>query len=64
MSFPSSSGRQHDSIGNDCNVESELAVEFSETIAQNTVNELKRPSHPSFMVNSILKTDCTLIQES
>lgn len=60
MSFPGSSSRHQDSIG----PESELAVEFSETIAQATVDELKRTSHPSIVVNSILKTDCTLANES
>ena len=28
------------------------------------VDELKRTSHPSIVVNSILKTDCTLANES
>ena len=44
--------------------ESELGVEFSETLAGNTVDELKRPSQPSFMIGSILRTDCTLKDES
>ena len=60
MSFPSSSHRNQDSIGS----EPELAVEFSGTIAQDTVDEMKRTSHPSFMVNSILKTEATLLNDS
>ena len=64
------SGPHDDSIANEnedvvaAMEESELGVEFSETLAQNTVDELKRPSQPSFMIGSILRTDCTLREES